>query len=329
MSTTLFTPQFTPGHSAFVAYALETGTITESPDGTTPASLPAAPDFSGASFIGYTDVPQQDRGTTNSQGFGIGSPQGLYIKRGPVQPRLVLELRAGALAVLNAAVRDSTTGALPWLCIWTGVPGLWTDVYRFCKVSTLTLQLTQSTTQAREAQARMQLEALARTPLTTALAPASSSITSLGTPLFWHDLLNFVIAQNGGGAALDFRQALTGLEITLNHDLERAGQRANWGDDQPLSRTAYTLQERLLQVSGQAQLHDRLPEQYFTAAATAQDWGDISLLLSDSPAGGTQQLAITLNRCTPTHDQAPATPAADLQRHSIAFSAGNFELTAA
>lgn len=310
------------GHNCFVAYAPETNAITESPDGTTAATLPDVP--TTFTVVGYTNVPERRVGLNNTWGKGIGTPYGQYRKRGAVVPSVNITLKAGSVGLLSAINR--TNDVLPSLAIAIGVPGVWTDVFRFCKVNKLTINGRESTAEASEIEFQLEIWGTAVQGLATPLNPTTSSILALGAPLMWHDARVFSLADSTG-TAVDLRPNLMSFSAVINHNLERKANRPNWGDNQPLSRTSYSMLEHIIEPSGELTLHDRLPASLRNATVNAQDWGDLTIGIS-TPTGITPARAVNmaLTKLFPSEFVGAGVEASAQQSYSVPFTAQNFTL---
>jgi hypothetical protein len=156
---------------------------------------------------------------------------------------------------------------------------VFTDVYRFCKVNELALTINEGGEQGGEIQASTTCFGLAKQALGAPLSIAENLLRALGVPLMFHDVRTFTIPI----AEVDtsFRNALQSLSCTLSHNLEYKGQRPNWGDAQPLSRTAYDLLEHHINAKAEIDLHKRLSRALFTGSVAAQQWGDIEVGIED------------------------------------------------
>lgn len=308
---------FNAAHNAVVLIALETGVITESPDGVTPATLPPVP--SSPVVLGYTNLPSIARGLGNSKGFALGLQGAAYNKYGPQQPSMGIEIRPGNVSILSKLLPDPITGILPWLCLYLVVKGQYTDVLRFCKPASLGFnfggggqgggELSISTTFQGTAYQRM-------APLTV----APNLIRALGTPMMWHDVRQFSIGSDS------YRRALMSLTANLDMGLERKNERPDWGPNNPLSRTCYDMLEHHKTVTGEISLHERLPESLFTGAQDAQEWGDIAVNCSSTPAGRAKGFLLNLKGCFPSDEtQAAAEASAEID-HSVPFSADDLSL---
>lgn len=311
---------YIPGHSFFVAYGVETGIITESTNGTTPAALPLAP--TSLTVVGYTNVPEQKAGLNNARGYGVGANYALYKKRGTVAPSLSFTLRAGSVGLLERI--NPVNGVLPWLCFAVGVPGVKTTLYRFCKMGQLALSTRESSAEASEVEAALTVEATARQRLTTPLNPSLSSLLALGDPLVYHDLRVSDLTDSTG-ATISLGRNLMSLSATLTWNLERKANRPNWGDDKPLSRTSYDMLEHLITPTGELGLHDELPAAFVDATANALDWGDLVLNISNFT--GTRAVNLTLTDLMPSDFTSAGVEPSAQQSHTVSFTAANYSLT--
>lgn len=286
---------YIPGHSMLVAFAAETNAIAESTDGTTAATLGTLP--SSPAIIGYTNIPELTDSYGNKKGFGGGVPHALYNARGPVAPQVKFEMTIVSRDFLKKCLRTSDgVYDLGSLCIFTGVNGQNPVAYRYAECSELVLNFTEGAQDAQELKATCTFMAIAKdytpaTPLSATLA----DLQALGSPLFWHDIRQFAI--NG----TDYRSVLMGQTVTLNHNIERKGQRPNWGDDSALSRTNYQLLPHLVSLNGESTFHAGIPDSLFNGAKQAQNWGDIVIACSDAPgrASGSQVFNVTLKDVMP------------------------------
>jgi len=266
---------YIPGHSTFVAWAASVGSITESANGTTPAALPSLP-IAVPTLISYTDVPGAAVDFGNSLGYGGGSAYALYKKPGIVKPSVEFEVKFPNILFLANCFFD-VNEALPDIELYVGVEGQYTDVYRYCKCGQVTLNYSEG--EANELRADVRFEAVAvqaGSPTAYSFAQAAAA----GSPFFWHDVRAFNIT-NSAGVVFDYRRSLMGLNATINYNIERKGERVNWGDNEPLSRTNYELMPHQAMVNGEISLHDRLPLALFTGAVAAQNWGGISIPITD------------------------------------------------
>lgn len=306
-------------HRLFCGFAAEAGTITEG-DGSTPASFSANPPGS-FKLCGWMNAPQTDRGLNNSLGYSIGGPEAAYRKRGARNPTLSITLRGGgALDLLTYANRDSAS-ELPWLCFFVGVPGEWTEVYRFCKIGNIGISANESPQgEAAEIEITLQIEATAVVALSVALNPSLATLrAALGAPLFWHDVRTFSL--NGTG----MRKAISSFNVQVNHNLERKNERNDWGDNNPLSNTNYELLEHNLNVSGEIALHDKLSETLLTSATRSQNWGDIVLMIGDFE--GTQQINFSLISVFPQTVTSDGVEAGAQLSYTVPVMAKSYALT--
>jgi hypothetical protein len=303
---------FNAAHNAVVLYALETGTITESPDGITPAILPPVP--SSPVVLGYTNLPSVSRGLNNSKGFALGLQGAAYNKYGRQEPSMGVEIRPGNVAALSYLQPDPDTGILPWLCLYLVVKGRYTDVLRFCKPGAVSYNLGGGNGQGGEISVSTTFQGMAYQRI-GALTVPTSAVRALGTPMMWHDVRQFSI----GGVG--YRRALMSLTASNDMGLERKNERPDWGPNNPLSRTCYDMLEHHKTVTGEISLHERLPEDLFTGAQDAQEWGDIAVNCSSTPAGRAKGFLLNLLGCFPGDETQPEGEASAEIDHTVPFSA--------
>jgi hypothetical protein len=283
---------FNPAHDAVVLFGVETALIDDT--ATTP-TLPALP--SSLAILGYTDLPETSRGLNNSKGFAIGLQGAAYNKRGRREPSITVNIRPGNVAALPFLFPSEATGRMPYLSLSVRVKGGYTDVYRYCKPSSLAFNFGGGDGAGGELTIAVTFQATAFQRIEGAPAfPAPSAIRALSTPLMWHDVRSFTV--NGQ----QLRRSLMSLSATLDMGLERKNERPNWGDNVALSNTSYDLLEHSKTVTGELSLHERLPESLFTTAATAQDWDNIEIHCSNVAAGGNKGFTLTLTGALPTND---------------------------
>ena len=311
---------YIPGHSFWIGVSPETGTITESADGITPAVLPTAP--TPFTVVGYSNVPERKLGLNNSRGYGIGANYALYKKRGTVAPQLTFTVRPGSTSLLN--YMTPVNGVLPWLCFYVGVPGVRTYAFRFCKFGQMQVSSRESAAEASEIEVALTVEATARQRLSVPLNPSPSALASLGAPLTWHDLRAPMLTDSAGNS-INLRRNLMSFSATLTWNLERKANRDNYGDNYPLSRTSFDMLEHIVGVSGELGLHDELPTQYVDSVADALNWGDLTLPMSNFT--GTRAINLTLNDLFPSDFTSAGVEPSAQQSHTVPFTGGNYSLT--
>jgi len=317
---------FNPAHDAIVMWALDATPPTESTNGSTAATLPAAPTPFGV--LGYTDLPQGARGLNNSQGFAIGQQGAAYLKRGAIAPSLQVTLRPGTMDVLENLVPDPTTGKLPYLCLFVIVKGEYTNVFRYCKPDSLAFDFSGGDGQDGEITITIPFQAIAF-QRAAAIVFDGPDLLALGDPLMWHDVRQFSVA-NSAGTVSSYRKGLISLRAEINYGLERKNVRPNWGDGVALSRTSYDLLEHHTNVSGEIGLHERMAEAFFTGTANAQNWGDIVIWCSDSPLGldNPKGFTLTLVDASPSDESMSGGESNSEIDYSVPFTARSlvFEL---
>lgn len=272
---------YLPGDNYAVFYKPETTPITESADGITPPTLPAAP--ASPVLLGYVPAtPELDYGLNNALGFAIGSPNASYRKRGASNPKLSFKIRITNIAFL--AMANRTLNKLPSFYIELLIPGVRRLQCRYCKVEQLGFSLSETPTgEAGEIELDVQVEVMAIVEVTTgSTTPAdiAALVAALDSPLYWHDVRT-VNLTDSAAVMTDFRKNIMSFSGTVKHNLERKSERPYFGDDVPLSNTNYELLEHNINVTGEMRLHGLLPAAYKSAVANSQTWGDAEILIAD------------------------------------------------
>ena len=309
---------FNPAHDALVLYSLDEVAVTESADGETPATLPAAP--SSTAILGYTNLPQTSRGLGNSKGFALGMQGAAYNKRGPVKPTIDLTIRPGSVAALQNFFPVAATGKLRSLCLYVVVKGQYTDVYRFCKPNSLTFNF-GSGEGGGELSIAAQMFATAYQRM-AAITWTPADVKALGTPLMWHDVRKFSITSQAG-VATNYRRSLMNLNAKVDYALEYKNERPDFGDNSPLARTPYELLEHHTTVTGSVGLHERLDEALFTGAKNAQDWQDIIIRCRDAAAN--KGFTLTMADCFPADETQGGGESNSEITHTVPFGADTME----
>jgi hypothetical protein len=299
---------YEPGISALIAYKSGSGpsaVVTETTDGDTAATLGAIQ--SGPTIIGYTNDPDILQDLGNDVGFSGGSYIAAYTKRGMPKPQVTVRLIPGAIALFQKAFRAS--GALPYVDIYYAKNGAASKVIRCCKVNSGGVNI--NIAEASELVIDMQFWGIATQTAGPVLTATPSTVAAFGTPLFAHNVQRFLIG------ATDYRPYLGQLQIQFNHNLRRAGQRPDWGDDEPLSRTAYDLIEQTSQYNANLSLLQDVPTALWNAAALSQNWSDITIPIADTPVGGANVLDLTMVSPIPTAIQKNTVELNELQTYGI------------
>lgn len=312
------------GHSTFIAYNLDASAITESSNGTTAAALPAIP--ASPILLGYSNIPQTTRAFNNRKGYGVGAARALYGIKGAVLPQVAVDLRLGSLSFLQYCLRADDTDDLPWLCFYVGVEGSYTNVFRKCKCSTLTLNFAPGgETGGGELTAQATFFATAMQAGSTMTVSAAQA-RAFGTPLMWHDVRSFSITDSAAATA-DYRTNWMSQRWTVNHNLERKPIRQNWGDAEPLSRTSADILPHHINVTGETGFHSRLSQTLLTGAADAQSWGNVAIVASDSPV--TRTYTVTATEVMPDVDTQNGGDSGTQLSHTLTTVATNLGVTVA
>lgn len=271
---------YDPAHSAIVAIASDSSAITEATGGT-PGTLPAIP--SSPTIIGYMQsLPEANAALNNSKGYAVGVQGAAYNRLGSPRPKVSFSLSMGSAGFFTTYCFP-TSGVMPYFAIYIGIGGVWTDVYRKCKVNdwALAAQEPQDGTGG-EISATVNAFGLCRQTLGSPIAASPSSIRALGVPLMWHDVRTFSIA------SADYRRGLMGVNVTQSYNLEYKGQRPDdAAGTNPLSRCAYDMLEHHINAKAELTFHKRIPRTLFTGAFDSQIWGDIIWQVADGAAAQT------------------------------------------
>lgn len=310
-------------HNYAVFYAEETTLITESTNGTTAPTIPAAP--GSTALLGYLpSTPELDRALNNSLGFAIGSPNALYHKRGVRSPKLSFKIRITNVAFLAMATR--VNGVLSDLCLNLVIPGVRTVQCRFCKIEQLGLSFNETATgEAGEIEADVQIECMVVNDI-TALNPDIDALTvALDTPMYWHDVRSISLT-SAAAVVTNYRDSIMAFSATIKHNLERKGSRQNFGDNVGASITNLHLLEHQQNITGEMRLHGYLPPALFNATNNAQDWGDTIVVISDTPSGGEREYTLTLGSCFPQNVTETGTEASGQLSSTVPFFAQTWVL---
>lgn len=326
------TPDYDPAHHYAVMWAPETTLITESADGITPPTLPAAP--ANPVLIGYlSSTPELDRGLNNSRGFSIGSKRANRKKRGARNPKLSFKLQITSLAFLQNGQAE-TGSELPDFCLTLVIPNKRTIRLRFCKISQRTFTFTETPTgEPGELEVDIQVEAMLVEPVAVPISMTAGAlealVLALGQTFYWHDVRRLDIT-NAAGATNNYRDAVMSLSITDKTNIERKGERQNWGDNNPMSNTNLALLEHHEEATGELKWHSHLKEDLLTATVDAQNWGDIVVHVSDKPVLGDddgREFLVTAFDCFPSNVTDSGTESSAQLSSTVPFTASHMLVT--
>jgi len=282
-----------------VAIAADPCVITDNSNGTTAStfSVSSATLASSAAVVGYVpELPELDKGLSRASGYAIGSARPLFKRRGAQRPTFSFNLLPGGYSFVTDYCQRSG-GVLTKFALFVGVGGVFTEVYRGCKVNTAALQLNRDTDGSGGAvNVAVTAYATAVDELASPVAqPNYSTLSSYGNPVLWGDVRTFNIA----GVA--YRQSLVSLTASINHNLQWGNPRPDFGHDEELSLTPYDIKEGNLDFSGSEVVFDqRLPRSLFNTAAASQDWGTI--ITSVANIAGTPPITLTLSDVSPADE---------------------------
>lgn len=281
------------GHQFYLRLAKESGTITESTDGTTEATLPTAP--SNPRLVGYIDPADVTRNENTKQGWGAGSPDAAYTVLGARTFMLNLNIRVGDLTLLEEAFEDNEEYAIFYGKTDENGDG-WGKTLRFAKITSITLSIESSEEEAQEISAQVAFEAIAWELDTDKFTVSLSGLqTAGGDVLTWYHVITAKIDNT------DYRQGITGITITKTKSLQCKPGRPDWGDDEVLSRTSYALLNNKNTITGELNLHQDLETKLFTAAKCSTKWDDIVVDINNATAcnNGEKSLELTIGGARP------------------------------
>lgn len=274
------------GHQFYLYLAEETSSITESTDGSTPATLPALP--SSPRLIGYIDPADVSRNENTKQGWGAGAPDAAYSVLGARTFTLNLNIRVGDVTLLEEAFENDKQYAVFYGKTNENSDG-WGKALRFAKIASVALSIQSSEEEAQEISAQIGFEALAWQEDSTARTVALSDLqTAGGDVLTWYHVITATIG------ATDYRQGISGITINKTKTLQRKPGRPDWGDDEELSRTSYALLTNKNTITGELTLHQNLEVALFTAAKCATKWSDIVVTIDNANACNDTEKSLTL-----------------------------------
>lgn len=284
---------YTAGHQFYLMLAKESGTITESADGVTPAALPSIP--TSPTLLGYIDPADVTRNEGTKQGWGAGSPDAAYTVLGARTFTLNVNVRVGDVALLKEAYENNYEYAVFYGKTNENSDG-WANVLRFAKITNVTTNIQANTEEAQEISAQISFECIAWQPDPTMRTVTLSALQSAGGDvLTWHHVIQLLIGST------DYRQGVTGITLTRSTTLQRKPGRADWGEDKPLSRTSYGLQYQKNTITGELTFDRNLEVALFTAAKCATKWDDLTINCDNSNAcnDGEKQMNITVAGARP------------------------------
>lgn len=257
------------GHQFFIKLAKETGSITESTDGVTPAALPAVP--SSPTLLGYIDPADIMRNENTKQGWGAGSPDAAYTVLGARTFTLNVNVRVGDTALLKEAFENNYTYAVFYGKTNENSDG-WANVLRFAKITSVALSIQANTEEAQEITVAIGFECLAWQTGQSAVTVSLSDLqTAGGDVLTWQNVLQVLIGST------DYRIGTTGLTLNKSTTLQRKPARPDWGDNSDLSRTSYGLYAQKNTVTGELTFNQNIEPALFTAATCATKWDTITV----------------------------------------------------
>lgn len=286
---------FYAGHDYFLQYQTDAAAITESL--TTTAATIAA--LAGTYVdIGYTSPGAITRTTGNGIGYASGRRKGSYRKKGMRRNSMAADIRIGSHTFIETVCLAATP---PYIALRWGIDNSWANQLRKAVVASTTLNFNEG--EGQEIIANARFEALVREDDVTA-PDISYGFEQFGSVLFWHNVRNLTIGGATGGAAVSsMREKLAGLTVTADDAVEyKPNYRNDWGDQYPMSRTAYALMVHHKTVTGSLKFHDKVAAAYFTSTVNSTYWGNLVISCSDTAIGGTKIFDTTISEIVPTSE---------------------------
>jgi hypothetical protein len=313
-----------PGHSCLVKYKAGSGPgsiVTEQLTDTA-ATLNTAPTTSV--LVGYYNDASVNEQFGNSLGNAHGAYNAAYQKPGMPQPQLTFTLfpTASALTFLARCFRSS--GALLYTDLFFGLNGAASKIIRAAKCNSGSISVTMG--EGQEVNINVTFTGIAIQTGGETMTVTNSNTSALGTPLFAHNVQSLTITDSAS-ADYDARPFLQSFQYAWEHGIRPAGMRADWGDEEPLSRTAYDLQETVSTYTGSLTLLNEPPAALTRAANTSQSWGNIVTKIADTGAGGTNILDLTHTGTMPQRVERSGAAADQLQTWNVPIVSA--EMTAA
>ncbi len=291
------------GQVGFAKFALETNNGTGGAGMITPGveTLPAAP--SSLANIGYCDVPTFQIGQNGGEIRGVGAYRALKLTKGRRDVTVRQQMRIGNYGFLRYGLRSAGLGGtstfmgLPVLCVGGGALDQFGAGFswlaRYALMREFSFTFTDQPNSPVTASAEMWAIALDRVgaaQATTGLPAAL--VTAGGEQLMWQHARWLL---DVGGDLTEFKSILKSVTVTVTNELERVNTNFDWGDDNPLSRTAIQITPLSETVKVTYQLHDMLPPDFLDAAANSTNMGAIILEATDAKAGGSKTMTCTID----------------------------------
>lgn len=290
------------------------------PGSATSITAPACPTL-GA--VGISSLPSVQNGENPVPLYSIGSYKLLTTRKGIRDYTINADLTIGNSGLLRYALRSSglgTTGykGLPALAMGIGALDTYGEGFawlaRYCFIQDLnfTFQVGQPVT-CQVTLIPQYLDFLETDAQATALMEAVNTETAIlaatGGVLAWDNLETQMDV--GGSRAVDFSEYMESISVRFSNQIDRAGQRRDKGDDNPLSRIRQALVPLNESCSVSYVMGDKLANAFRTGSCNSTDWGKTILHAhnDDNGCSGTDSLKITLDHNRLSSEQMQGTQA--------------------
>ncbi|HEY0076810.1 MAG TPA: hypothetical protein VGB77_22190 [Abditibacteriaceae bacterium] len=291
------------GQSAFAKFGLETSNGDGGAGMIMPGveTLPAAP--ASLAHVGYSDVPTFQIGQNGGEIRGVGAYQALQLCKGRRDITVRTNHRIGNYGFLRYGLRSAGLGGTS---TFMGLPvftfgGGALDQYgrgfswlaRYALMREFSFTFTDQPNSPVTASSEMWAIALDRAGAAQSATGAPAAVIAAGgAPLMWQHARWLL---DVGGTLTEFKSILKSVTVTVTNELERVNTNFDWGDDNPLSRTAIQIIPLSETVKVTYQLHDMLPPAFLDAAANSLNMGAIILEATDEKAGGSKTMTCTID----------------------------------
>lgn len=263
--------------------------------------LPSAP--GSLAHIGYSDVPTFQIGQNGGEIRGVGAYQALKLTKGRRDITVRTNHRVGNYSFLRYGLRSAGLGGsstfmgLPVMCIGGGALDQFGAGFswlaRYALMREFSFTFTDQPNSPVTASAEMWAIALDRVGTAQSATGAPAAVIAAGgAQLMWQHARWLL---DVGGTLTEFKSILKSVTVTVTNELERVNTNFDWGDDNPLSRTAIQITPLSETVKVTYQLHDMLPPEFLDAAANSINMGAVILEATDTKAGGTKTMTCTID----------------------------------
>lgn len=268
--------------------------------------------------VGVSSLPSVQNGENPTPIYSIGSYRMLSSRKGIRDYTISANLTIGNVAFLKYALRSSGLGTngykgLPALAMGIGALNTYGEGFawlaRYCFIQDLTFNysvgqpVTCQVTLVPQYLDFTEADAQA-TALKNAVNTDAAILAATGDILAW-DNLDVTI----GGT--DFSEYIESVSVRFGNQLDRAGQRRDKGDNNPLSRIRQAIVPINETCSVTYTMGDKLANSFRTGTADATNWGKVVLHAhnDDNGLNGTGDLKIEVDHNRLSSEQMQGTQA--------------------